>query len=487
MAAPEVLAPQGLPERLGRYEILLPIASGGIATVYLGRARGAGGFERDVAVKLVHQHLRENDELVGELVEEAKLCARIRQPNVVPVLDVGVDPFGVYLVMEYVDGPSLSALVKAARTSGEVLPIGIGLRVLLDALEGLHAAHELVDDEGLPVGLVHRDVSPQNVLVGRDGVGRLADFGIAKAAIRISHTRTGTTKGKLGYMAPEQARAQRVDRRADVWAAGVVAWELVAGRRLFSGNEAAIVLQIVSGEIPSLATLRADVPAALEQAILSALQVEPRARCSTAAELRDRLLAACQGDFALATTAEVARYVERVLGESLRLRHEKAREILLLRAEMNRLAASPEQNASSPELILATPVSAETPEMVRDADGSTTVRAGPLADSAIEPSIARRVLSGLAGAAAAVAVAAIATLASRSPEPTEAPPPQPPENPPAAAAPISEPKALRAPAIANEAPSALPAKSAPSSRPARAKVAPHAKPATKPFKNPYSD
>src|SRR5512134_1579131 len=111
MAAPEVLAPQGLPERLGRYEILLPIASGGIATMYLGRARGAGGFERDVAVKLVHEHLRENDELVGELVEEAKLCARIRQPNVVPVLDVGVDPFGVYLVMEYVDGPSLSGLV----------------------------------------------------------------------------------------------------------------------------------------------------------------------------------------------------------------------------------------------------------------------------------------------------------------------------------------------------------------------------------------
>ena len=145
-----------MPERVGRYELLLPIASGGMATVYLARSNGVGGFERDVALKLTHAHLRENPDFAVDLVEEAKLAVRIRHPNVVPVLDVGDDLLGVFLVMEYIEGDSLSGLMRRAVAQGSPLPMRIGIRVLLDALAGLHAAHELRDEGGVPMNLVHR-------------------------------------------------------------------------------------------------------------------------------------------------------------------------------------------------------------------------------------------------------------------------------------------------------------------------------------------
>jgi serine/threonine-protein kinase len=163
-----------IPARVGRYEILLPIASGGMATVYLARARGASGFEREVALKLTHTHLREEESFAHDLVEEAKLASRIRHPNVVSVNDVGDDPVGVYLVMDYIEGETLSGLLRLAGRTETPLPINVSLRVVVDALAGLHAAHELTDENGAPLGLVHRDFSPQNILVGLDGCPRLA-------------------------------------------------------------------------------------------------------------------------------------------------------------------------------------------------------------------------------------------------------------------------------------------------------------------------
>src|SRR5215472_6678239 len=156
-------APQRLPDRIGRYEILLPLASGGMGTVYLARARGVGGFEREVAVKLLHAHLRDAPGSGLELIEEAKLAVRIRHPNVVPMLDVGDDPLGMFLVMDYIEGDTLSGLQRRAAAAGDALPIRISLRVLIDALAGLHAAHELKDEASNPLGLVHRDFSPQNI------------------------------------------------------------------------------------------------------------------------------------------------------------------------------------------------------------------------------------------------------------------------------------------------------------------------------------
>jgi eukaryotic-like serine/threonine-protein kinase len=308
------------PARVGSYELLCPIASGGMAAVYLARQHGLGGFERDVALKLMHPHLREERAWNVEFIEEAKLSAKIRHPNVVQVLDVGDDPSGTYLVMDYVEGDTLARLGRAARDRGEALPRAIAMRVLCDALAGLHAAHELRDERGFPLGVVHRDFSPQNILVGVDGITRLADFGIAKAASRMTHTQTGSIKGKVAYMSPEQARGETVDRRADVWAAGVVAWEIVAQRRLYSGDPIAIGLRIVTERPPRVSEFNPDVSPELDDAIASALEPRLDARCPTAEELRKRLSEATE----LADVSEVASLASRVCEDSLTERRARA-------------------------------------------------------------------------------------------------------------------------------------------------------------------
>ena len=280
-----------MPSRVGRYELLAPIASGGMASVYLARARGVGGFEREVSLKLTHAHLRENPEFGAVLLEEAKLAGRIRHTHVVSVLDVGEDPLGFYLVMDYVEGDSLHGLQRKHVTErGEPLPRGIAMRILLDALAGLHAAHELRGDDGEPLGVVHRDFTPQNVLVGTDGVAKLADFGIAKATSRGSHTATGVIKGKARYMSPEQARGRPVDRRCDVWAAGVVAWELLAGRKLHDKvDDVPLLLRVVTEPPPRLRAAGVAVSPELEAVVASALEMDVERRCPTAAELARRL------------------------------------------------------------------------------------------------------------------------------------------------------------------------------------------------------
>jgi serine/threonine-protein kinase len=279
---------QPFPEKVGAYELLLPIASGGMGTVYLARKRGPGGFEREVALKLTHAFLREQPEWTAELIEEAKLAARIRHTNVVQVMDVEDDAYGVFLVMQYVEGESLEGLLRLARERGERIPVDVGLRILLDALGGLHAAHELSDPSGQPLGLVHRDFTPQNILVGTDGIARLTDFGVAKAASRTGVTRTGVVKGKAPYMAPEQVRSMPLDRRADVWAAGVVAWELFAGRRMRPSldDQAALLLQVATEAPPRLCTAREDAPVAVDEAVAQALTLDRARRCSSAVRFR---------------------------------------------------------------------------------------------------------------------------------------------------------------------------------------------------------
>ncbi|HEY0706688.1 MAG TPA: serine/threonine-protein kinase [Polyangia bacterium] len=305
-AAPLVAA------RVGRYRLLHRLGSGGMATVFLARSEGPGGFERDVAVKLLHEHLRENAEMALQLVNEARISAKIRHPNVVSVHDVVEDPSGIFLVMEYVEGDTLSGLQRAARAVGEAVPLPIALRILTDALAGLHGAHELRDDDGQRLEVVHRDFSPQNILVGIDGIARLTDFGIAKAASRVGHTRPGFIKGKVGYMSPEQARGKAVDRRCDVWAAGVIAWELLAGRPLRGGDdEMATLLEVVTAEPPDVRTVAPHISAALAEAVASALTPDLSRRCLSAEALRRRLLEAARTEGALADSADVAAYVKR--------------------------------------------------------------------------------------------------------------------------------------------------------------------------------
>jgi eukaryotic-like serine/threonine-protein kinase len=339
MAADDVAL--ATPERLGRYELLLPIGTGGMATVYLARTEVVAGLHRHVAVKLMHPQFRaDSDEGSQVLIEEAKLVAQIQHPNVVAIEEAIDGPHGVYLVMEYVEGDTLSGLIREAKSSGGSIPLPIVGRILADALAGLHVAHELTDSAGQLRNVVHRDFTPSNILVGIDGVTRLTDFGIAKAESRVSMTTTGQIKGKVGYMSPEQVLAKPLDRRCDVWAAGVVAWECLAGRRLHrDDDQLATLLKIVQAEPPLLRTVREDLPEPMERVVASALTALD-GRCPTAAELQRRLLDAWRPISGIAEPAAVGAYVAELARQRLDKRRRQMADVLRLREQLARVSRS---------------------------------------------------------------------------------------------------------------------------------------------------
>ena len=298
--------------RVGRYEALRPIASGGMATVYLGRAEGARGFERQVAIKAMHPHLADDPEFVTMFLDEARMAANIRHPNVVPTLDVAEEGGQLFLIMEYIEGFSLHAMKRALKKQNGSVPLPIALRIALDMLAGLHAAHELTSSDGAPMKLVHRDVSPQNVLVGVDGVSRIMDFGIARAEIRITATQGSQVKGKTAYMAPEQIRAQPIDRRCDVYAAGIVTWELITGERLFrADNEASLMQMVLDGVTRPPSEINRAVTPEIDAACMRALALWPAERCATAADFAEALeIAAEKSHIAIATSRAVGAFVK---------------------------------------------------------------------------------------------------------------------------------------------------------------------------------
>jgi serine/threonine-protein kinase len=260
-----------------------------MGVVLLGRIAGAGGFERLFAIKMMHPHLTEEPQFVAMLLDEARLAAKIHHPNVVATVDVCAAGSSYCLVMDYVNGFQLLDILDHPQIPAQKR-IRVILRALVDVMAGLEAAHNLRGDDGLPLGIVHRDVSPQNVLIGLDGVARLTDFGIALAASRISASRPGMIKGKPGYMAPEQARAGKVDRRADLWALGVILWEAVAGRRLFvADTEAAIVLKVIEEPIPPLHQVLPGTPPEIDAICSRALHRDPNQRYASAREMASDL------------------------------------------------------------------------------------------------------------------------------------------------------------------------------------------------------
>jgi serine/threonine-protein kinase len=219
-----------------RYTITREIASGGMATVYLGRLAGPGGFSRPVAIKRPHPHVARHPEFRAMLLDEGRLAASLSHPNVVSTLDVVAEGDDLFLVMEYVPGRTLAEILRAARGQPETPPPAIVGAVLHGVLLGLSAVHEARDERGAPLHIVHRDISPQNILVGQDGVARILDFGVAKAAGRLQVTQEGQLKGKISYMAPEQMQGKATPR-TDIYAASIVLWEALTCARLFSGND----------------------------------------------------------------------------------------------------------------------------------------------------------------------------------------------------------------------------------------------------------
>ncbi|HEY2514815.1 MAG TPA: serine/threonine-protein kinase, partial [Polyangiaceae bacterium] len=262
------------------------VAAGGMASVHLGKLLAPGRFTRRVAIKRLHPQLAADPEIAATFADEARHAARVSHVNVAAMLDVVSSEAELLLVMEYVHGESLSRLLITSRGSGVGVPIPTLVTVLCDVLHGLHAAHEATDEDGASLQLVHRDVSPQNVIVGVDGVARVVDFGIAKALARANVTRDGRAKGKMPYMAPEQLLHRAIDRRVDVYAAGVMLWEGLAGKRLFRGDdEAALFQEIVEGVIPPPSQANPAVPPALDAIALKALSRDPTRRYATAREM----------------------------------------------------------------------------------------------------------------------------------------------------------------------------------------------------------
>jgi serine/threonine protein kinase len=322
------------PRQIGRYAMYGVLASGGMATVHLGRLAGAAGFARTVAIKALRPQYAEDPEFVSMFIDEARLAARIHHPNVVPTLDVVSNQNELFTVMDYVHGETLSRLIRASR--GTTIPLSFVVAIMRDVLNGLHAAHESTDELGQPLGVVHRDVSPQNVIVGADGVARVLDFGVAKAAGRIQTTREGELKGKIAYMAPEQFSGS-VSRSSDIFAASVVLWEAIVGDKLFSGaNEGEIIAKILHHEIASPRIKRLDLPLPIEEIVMRGLSRAPEDRFATALEMSNALVQAQEP----ARIAEVGAWVTGLAAQTLHDRETLIREMETQPHISARIAAS---------------------------------------------------------------------------------------------------------------------------------------------------
>lgn len=307
-----------------RYVVFDELAVGGMASVHLARQRGPHGFGRTVVVKRLHPHLAKQPDFVKMFLDEARLAARIQHPNVVAATDVCASGSEVSLVMELVRGVTLSQLLAAGRAAGTVMPPAIASAIFAQALRGLHAAHTACDEAGEPLNVIHRDVSPQNILVGADGVTRIIDFGIARAAIQSHVTSEGTIKGKFAYMAPEQIRAEEIDHRADIFSTGVVLWEALTGGRLFGRpTQQETMLAVVSTTPAPPSELNPAVELDVDRVVLRALAGDREARYRDA----EAMAADLEEAVPPATTSAVAAYVESLCSAPLLSLRERVREI----------------------------------------------------------------------------------------------------------------------------------------------------------------
>jgi serine/threonine protein kinase len=307
------------PRVIGRYAVYGEIASGGMASVHFARQVGPSGFSRTVAIKRAHPHLARDPDFALMFLDEARLASRIRHSNVVSTIDVLNTPNELVLVMDYVHGESLWKLARTTSEKKERIPAPIAATILIDTLHGLHAAHEAKDERGEPLGIVHRDVSPHNILVGVDGITRLVDFGIAKAAGRLHTTRDSSVKGKSAYMAPEQVRGEAVSRLTDTYAASIVFWELLTGERLFVGKtEAETIHKCLVGRVQPPSLFAPELGTKLDEILRKGLSRDPSRRYQTAREMALDL-EACMPAI---RPSEVGSWVERVAGASLAARGE---------------------------------------------------------------------------------------------------------------------------------------------------------------------
>jgi len=355
--------------RLDRYELLCPIASGGMATVWLARLRGKRGFEKLFAVKTIRTELVDDPRFQEMFLDEARIASGIQHPNVAQILDLGEQDDVLFIVMEWVDGDSLAKVRKLVTKRGHSLPVGVVLRVLADACAGLHAAHEIRDERGELLEIVHRDVSLHNILVGSAGSVKVIDFGIAKAHNRMQgETRTGVVKGKVHYMAPEQVqKARGVDRRVDVWALGVCLHELVTGKLPYDGDDdVEVIRKLMAGEAPPLAGA---LPDSVERVLERSLVLDVDSRFPTAAAMQ-RALEVAMNEMGESTTSEdVAAFLRSELPELAQMR--KGIVAKAVDEARDRAASSGETQIAEPDAAFAPTVMSDRRAAPNERDGES--------------------------------------------------------------------------------------------------------------------
>lgn len=347
----------------GHYCVLGMLGQGGMGRVYLGRTREGAGVSRLVAVKQLHEHLADDEEVVGRFLDEGRFSSQIRHPNVVPTFDVVTAKGALSLIQEYVEGAALSTLLKNARARHEHVPIRVAVAIAIGLLHGLGASHEATNERGERLEIVHRDISPHNVLVGVDGVARITDFGVASGAGRLVVTEEGGLRGKLRYMAPEQLHGA-VTQQIDLYATGAVLWEMLTGARMIAAkDEAAVVGAILRGNLPKASTRRSDVPAELDAIVAKALARDVAERYATAIEMATALAM-----LEPASPEEVAAFV-----------HDFAREELAERKAM--IGADVTDDYTPVEGVPANLESATRPVFAKGRSDAPTLTATPVVTS----------------------------------------------------------------------------------------------------------
>lgn len=358
----ERFAPAGIMDltkgtKLGNYELVMRIGRGGMATVWVAREHADDpAQDRLVAIKAMLADLADEPEFVRMFLDEVRLVRSIRHPNIVDVYDVGEEDGIMWMGMEWVEGESLHSVIAEAGKR-RAIPAEIAVRIIADAAAGLHAAHELRDVNGVPQNLVHRDVSPHNILISTTGAIKLVDFGVAKAVGRLSgSTRSGQLKGKFGYMSPEQASGQSVDRRSDVFALGIVLYELTTSRRLFRGDSDLETLRLVTGgQIPRPSKIDPSYPSVLERIVMKALERNIDRRYQSAAELEADLREFLKAERIVVPESGVAGLLKRVMGTRIEQRRKAVRRALKA-LEMPESIRTPELISPEPAF---TPTGAE--------------------------------------------------------------------------------------------------------------------------------
>jgi len=348
---PSALVPGQL---LDRYELLCPVAQGGMGQVWVARLQGKLGFERLFAIKTLSKEHADREHFEQMFLDEARIISKIRHPNVAQVMDLGQQAGITYLVLEWIDGDSLSALRRAVHSREEKIPLSVVLRLMVDTCAGLHAAHELTNSRGELLNVVHRDISPSNVLVSSSGEVKVIDFGVAKAQERLApETAAGVIKGKVAYMSPEQALGKSLDRRSDIWACGIMLYHLLAGRTPYEAdNQMATLHRVVEGQPPD--PLRG-VPQEVADIAYTALSYSPDGRYATCDEMQRALQSAMVKTCGATTQADVASYLNRQLADRLARRRRVIQRALEAAEQRKQFAAEIETaiEQSSSSLVAA--------------------------------------------------------------------------------------------------------------------------------------